>query len=188
MCLEVTSSWCGQVNWGNCGIPFVNCAVLCVKDDWKGEFWGLRYCQSKLRSLLSFFSPSGITSHSKIAQFNWECTASLRRPARLAFGSLQRMPSVWVWETGQKSTLESAIMTRSSSQHCKLVTNSPIIQRFLVHSALIQTQRPSVLIKHTVSFIFCQRCGPHCVPCKAFLSGFLYDSALDLRQYELHIL
>jgi len=30
----------------------VNCAVLCVKDDWKGQFWGLRYCLSKLRSLL----------------------------------------------------------------------------------------------------------------------------------------
>ena len=26
---------------------------LCVKD-WKGQFWGLRYCLSKLRSLLSF--------------------------------------------------------------------------------------------------------------------------------------
>jgi len=28
---------------------------LCVKDDWKGQFWGLRYCLSKLHSLLSFF-------------------------------------------------------------------------------------------------------------------------------------
>jgi len=27
--------------------------VLCVKDDWKGEFWVLRYYLSKLRSLLS---------------------------------------------------------------------------------------------------------------------------------------
>jgi len=27
----------------------------CVKDDWKGQFWGLRYCLSKLRSLFSFF-------------------------------------------------------------------------------------------------------------------------------------
>ena len=54
-CLEMMPSWCGQLNWGNCGIPWVNCAVLCVKDDWKGQFWGLRYCLSKLRSLLSFF-------------------------------------------------------------------------------------------------------------------------------------
>jgi len=22
----------------------VNCAVLRVKTDWKGQFWGLRYC------------------------------------------------------------------------------------------------------------------------------------------------
>jgi hypothetical protein len=47
-------SWCRQVNWGNCAIPWVNCAVLCVKDNWKGQFRGLRYCLSKLRSLLSF--------------------------------------------------------------------------------------------------------------------------------------
>jgi hypothetical protein len=59
------------INWENCGIPCVNCAVLCVKDNWKGQFWGLHYCLSKLRSLLSFLS--GMTSHSKIAQFNWEC-------------------------------------------------------------------------------------------------------------------
>jgi len=39
---------------GNCGIPLVNWAVLCVKDNWKGQFWGLRYNLSKLRSLLSF--------------------------------------------------------------------------------------------------------------------------------------
>jgi hypothetical protein len=25
-------------NRGNCGIFCVNCAVLCVKDDWKGQF------------------------------------------------------------------------------------------------------------------------------------------------------
>ena len=49
------TSWCRHVNWGNCGIPWVNCAVLCVKDDWKGQFWGLRNCLSKLRNLLSFF-------------------------------------------------------------------------------------------------------------------------------------
>jgi hypothetical protein len=33
-CLEMMPSWCRQVNWGNCGIPWVNCAALCVKDDW----------------------------------------------------------------------------------------------------------------------------------------------------------
>jgi hypothetical protein len=53
-CLELMPSWCRQVNWGNCGIPCVNRAVLCVKDDWKGQFWSLRYCLSKLCSLLSF--------------------------------------------------------------------------------------------------------------------------------------
>jgi hypothetical protein len=71
MCLEMMPSWCRQVNWGNCGILSVNCAVFCVKDDWKGQFWDLCYYLSKLHSLLSF--PSGMMSQSKIAQFNWEC-------------------------------------------------------------------------------------------------------------------
>jgi len=33
MCLEMMPLWCRQVNGGNCGIPRVKCAVLCVKDD-----------------------------------------------------------------------------------------------------------------------------------------------------------
>jgi hypothetical protein len=53
-CIEMMLSWYRQVNWGKCGIPWVNCPVLCVKDDWKGQFWGLRYCLSKLCSSLSF--------------------------------------------------------------------------------------------------------------------------------------
>jgi hypothetical protein len=35
-CLVFMPLCCLQVNWGNCGIPWVNCAVLSVKDDWKG--------------------------------------------------------------------------------------------------------------------------------------------------------
>jgi hypothetical protein len=77
MCLEMKPSWCRQVKWGNRGIPWVNCTVLCVKDYWKGQAWGPRYCPSKPRSLLVF--QSGMTSHSKIAQFNWKCTGALRR-------------------------------------------------------------------------------------------------------------
>jgi hypothetical protein len=57
-------SWCRRVNWGNCGIPWVNCAVLWVKDDWKGHFWGLRYCLSKLRSLFSFSVRYDVTAKS----------------------------------------------------------------------------------------------------------------------------
>ena len=71
MCLEMMSSWCRQVNWGNCGIPWVNCAVLCVKDDWKysSEAFAIA-CQN-----CAFYSafPLGMTSHSHIAQLNWEC-------------------------------------------------------------------------------------------------------------------
>jgi hypothetical protein len=66
-CLEMMPSWCRHVNWGNCGIPWVNCAVICVKDDWKGQFWGPRFCQN---CAVSSVFPSGKTSHSKIAQFN----------------------------------------------------------------------------------------------------------------------
>jgi len=31
-CLEMMSSWSRVVKWGNCGIPWVNCTVLCMKD------------------------------------------------------------------------------------------------------------------------------------------------------------
>jgi hypothetical protein len=70
-CLEMMLSWCWQVNWGSCGIRWVNCAVLCVKDGWKGQFRGLRYCLSKLRSLLSFFRQ--VWRHTVKSLFNWEC-------------------------------------------------------------------------------------------------------------------
>ena len=68
-------SWCRQVNWGNCEIPWVECTVLCVKNDWKGQFWGTIVCQNY--TVYSVF-PSGMTSHSKITQFNWECIGPLR--------------------------------------------------------------------------------------------------------------
>jgi len=67
--LEMMPSWCRQVDWGNCGIPWVNCAVLCMKDDWKGQFWGPALLPVKT-AVYSVF-PSGMTSRSKIAQFNW---------------------------------------------------------------------------------------------------------------------
>ena len=56
-------SWCRQVNWGNCGIKWMNCAVLCMKDDWKGQVKTVQFTQ---------FFLSGMKSHSKFAQFNWE--------------------------------------------------------------------------------------------------------------------
>ena len=34
---------------------------LCLKDDWKGQLWGLRYCLSKLRSLISFYVRYNVT-------------------------------------------------------------------------------------------------------------------------------
>ena len=56
--------WChrgvGRINWGNCGIPWLNCAVLCVwKTTWKGQFWDLRYCTVKTAQFTQFF-PSGM--------------------------------------------------------------------------------------------------------------------------------
>jgi len=69
MCLEMISSWCPQENWGNCGIPWVNCAVLCVKKTGKysSEACAIA-CQNC--AVYSDFT-SGMTSRSKIAQLNW---------------------------------------------------------------------------------------------------------------------
>jgi hypothetical protein len=71
-------SWCRQVNWGNRGIPWVNCAVLYVKDDLKGRFWGLRFCLSKLHSLLGFSVRYDVTQYNCFAPFNWECIGRLK--------------------------------------------------------------------------------------------------------------
>jgi len=73
-------SSCRQVNWGNCGIPWVNYAVRCVKDDWKRQFWACAIaCQN---CAVYSVSPSCMTSHSKTAQFNWECIGRFRRIQR----------------------------------------------------------------------------------------------------------
>jgi hypothetical protein len=72
-CLKMMPSWCRQVKWGNCGIPWVNCAVLCVKDDWKDSSEACAIACQNCAAYSAF--PSGMTSHNKIAQFNWECIA-----------------------------------------------------------------------------------------------------------------
>jgi hypothetical protein len=82
--VEMMPSWCRQVNGRNCGISWVNCAVLCVIDDWKGQFWGLRCCLKNC-AVYSVF-PSGMTSHSKIAQFNWECISPFNHGTRCWWG------------------------------------------------------------------------------------------------------
>ena len=69
-------SWCRQVNWGNCGIPWVNCSVLCVKTTGKdsSEAWAIA-CQN---CAVYWVFQSRMTSHSKIVHFNWECIAPFR--------------------------------------------------------------------------------------------------------------
>jgi hypothetical protein len=77
-CLEMMPSWCRQVKWGNCGIPWVNCAVICVKD-WKGQLWGQRYCLSKLCSLLCWVSwdDAIVVSTGKVREL-WDSLSKLR--------------------------------------------------------------------------------------------------------------
>ena len=76
ICLEMMPSWCRQVNWGNCGIPWVNCAVLYVKDDWKyrSEACAIA-CQNF--AVYSVF-PSGMTSHNNVVQFTWASIVRFR--------------------------------------------------------------------------------------------------------------
>jgi hypothetical protein len=85
-CLEMMPSWCRQVNWENCGNPWANCAVLCVKDDWKD---GSEACAISCQNctVYSVF-PSGMTLHSKTAQFNWECVGRFTRKACVRFFSV----------------------------------------------------------------------------------------------------
>jgi hypothetical protein len=71
MCFQMLPSWCQEVNWGNCGNPWENCAVLCA---WKTTGKDISeacaiVCQNC--AVYSVFS-SSMTSRSKIVQFNLE--------------------------------------------------------------------------------------------------------------------
>jgi len=81
----------------------MKCTVPCVKDDWKGQYWGLCYCLSKMRSLLSF--PSGMMSHSKIAQFTWEY-----------IGRLKFTPHLTLWQRNQEVFLGSFVFLKFQNQ------------------------------------------------------------------------
>ena len=74
VCLLVrVTSWYWQVNWGNCGIPWVNCEVSVWRTTGKDSSEACAItCQNC--AVYSVF-PSGMMSHSKIAQFNWQCIA-----------------------------------------------------------------------------------------------------------------
>jgi hypothetical protein len=90
MCLEMMPSWCRQVNWGNRGIPWVNCAVLCV---WKttgkdsSEVCAIAWQNGANYSVF----PSGMTSHSKISQFNWECIGRYRKNCHLGIQFMEQI-------------------------------------------------------------------------------------------------
>jgi hypothetical protein len=51
---------------------------VCVKDDWKGQFWDLRYCLSKLRSLLSFSRQAWSHTVKSLSLTERECIALFR--------------------------------------------------------------------------------------------------------------
>ena len=53
-CVPSNACDCGGEKQG-CGIPWVNCAVVCVKDDRKGHFWGLRHLPVKTAQFTQFF-------------------------------------------------------------------------------------------------------------------------------------
>jgi hypothetical protein len=90
------------------GISWVNCAVLCVKDDWKRQFWGLRYCLSKLRSLLSFSVRYDVTHVARMRRGEaytgicWDFLSELRsslcerRPEKIVL-----RPALWPVKTPQ---------------------------------------------------------------------------------------
>ena len=83
-CFEMMPSWCRQVNWGNCGIPWVNCAILCER---RLERTVLRPALLPVKTAqFTQFFPSGMTSHSKITQFNWQCIAPFNGETRWGWG------------------------------------------------------------------------------------------------------
>jgi hypothetical protein len=103
VCLLVrVTSWCRQVNWGNCGTAWVNCAVLCVKETGKESSEGCAIvCQN---CAVYSVCPSGMTSHIKIAQFNWECIGRLKL---MEICSHRRLEVSW---TDEKVSLQTMLL------------------------------------------------------------------------------
>ena len=86
-----------------CGIPWVNCAVICVKDDRKGSCEACAIaCQNC--TVYSVF-PSGMTSHSKIAQFNWRYIASLMQCHKTT-ANIWRFVPTWRTSENQRGTVK----------------------------------------------------------------------------------
>jgi hypothetical protein len=125
-------SWCRQVNWGNCGIPWVICVVLCVKDNWKDSSEACAIaCQNC--AVYSVF-PSATTLHSKIAQFNWQCKGRFKISPILRYSCNNKIEydecsyrSLWVtavWEVWWAATsvfleFTSFILRRSGCKRQK---------------------------------------------------------------------
>jgi hypothetical protein len=76
-CLEMTPSWCQQVNWGTVGFPEWTAQFSVWKTTGKDSSEACAIACQKC-AVYSVF-PSGMTPHSKIAQFNWECIGRLRQ-------------------------------------------------------------------------------------------------------------
>ena len=146
-------SWCWQVNWGNCGTPLEKCAVLRVKDDWKGQFWGLSYCLSKLRSLLSFFRQ--VWRHTeKLLSLTESVSGALRRLPRsgneqhsknvpgtqheckcFSVSSVrEQMLKKWVWEVCTRTKLLENTMASVKFGTCSSVRNADGWRHITRHS------------------------------------------------------
>jgi len=81
----MTPSCCRQVNWGNCGIPEWTAQFSVWRTTGKDNSEACAFaCQNC--SVYSVF-PSGMTSHSKIAQFNWECIGRLIRDSIMSIAA-----------------------------------------------------------------------------------------------------
>ena len=150
-CLEMMPSWCGQWNWGNCGTAWLNCTVLSerrlertvlrpallpVKTAQFTQFfcqaWRLLLILQCFDRLVAFHFPSVIvashyfpccmTSHTKIAQFNWECIGRL-------------------WKTVKRSRVPTSLplhRTEYSSRHF-VFKNSSLVPLLQAKSRLIST-------------------------------------------------
>ena len=84
--VEDELSLCRQVNWGNCGIPEWT-AHFCVWKTTGKDSSGACAIVCQNCAVYPVF-PSGMTSHSKIAQFNWYCIGRYTRES-LVF------PHIW---------------------------------------------------------------------------------------------
>jgi len=135
MCLEMMPSWCWQVNWGNCGIPWLNWAVLCER---RLEMTVLRPAPLPVKTapFTQFFLQVWRQTVKSLSLTNSVKGALKTTCRRRRVCSLDGLTL-----TGQKQQYSDKILSQSHSFYHKFHVNSPRIEPGPSHKRPVTKRR-----------------------------------------------